>query len=118
MEVDEKIEDINKPALDFSSIRGKKALISPTHEQFDLLKKLLEKRISGGETIFEIGTGDNEENGIEPDEYAASVATFQSLAATLNADCVELRQRPSDKGMTGQFLIRRRVDQSDFMEIR
>lgn len=46
------------------------------------------------------------------------VATFQSLAATLNADCVELRQRPSDKGMTGQYLIRRRVDQDDFMEIR
>lgn len=76
MEVDEKIESNNKP--DFSSIRGKKALISPTHEQFDLLKKLLEKRIidSGGETIFEIGTGDNEENGIEPDEYAASVSFF------------------------------------------
>lgn len=76
MEVDEKIENMNKPVLDFSSIRGKKALISPTHEQFDLLKKLLEKRIvdSGGETIFEIGTGDNEENGIEPDEYAASVS--------------------------------------------
>lgn len=74
MEVDEKIEE-TKPAVDYSSIRGKKALISPSHEQFDLLKKLLEKRIidSGGETIFEIGTGDNEENGIEPDEYAASV---------------------------------------------
>lgn len=74
MEVDEKIEENNRP--DFSSISGKKALISPTHEQFDLLKKLLEKRIidSGGETIFEIGTGDNEENGIEPDEYAASVS--------------------------------------------
>lgn len=71
--MDEKIESNSKP--DFSSIRGKKALISPTHEQFDLLKKLLEQRIidSGGETIFEIGTGDNEENGIEPDEYAASV---------------------------------------------
>lgn len=119
MEVDEKTDD-NKPTVDFSSIRGKKALISPSHEQFDLLKKLLEKRIidSGGETIFEIGTGDNEENGIDPDEYAASMATIQSLAATLNADCVELRQRPSDKGMTGQFLIRKRVDQSDFMEIR
>lgn len=74
MEVDEKIEE-TKLAVDYSSIRGKKALISPSHEQFDLLKKLLEKRIidSGGETIFEIGTGDNEENGIEPDEYAASV---------------------------------------------
>lgn len=50
--------------------------------------------------------------------FVVQVATFQSLAATLNADCVELRQRPSDKGMTGQFLIRRRVDLDDFMEIR
>lgn len=75
MEVDEKIEENNRQMPDFSSIRGKKALISPTHEQFDLLKKLLEKRIidSGGETIFEIGAGDNEENGLEPDEYDASV---------------------------------------------
>ncbi|XP_031634585.1 GTP-binding protein 1 [Contarinia nasturtii] len=119
MEVNETIED-NRQQPDFSSIRGKKTLISPSHEQFDLLKKFLEKRIvdSSGETIFEIGAGDNEENGLQSDEYAASVATLQSLAATLNADCVELRQRPSDKGMTGQFLIRRRVDQDDFMEIR
>lgn len=75
MEVDEKMEDNHRQMLDFSSIRGKKALISPTHEQFDLLKKLLENRIidSGGETIFEIGAGDNEENGLEPDEYDASV---------------------------------------------
>lgn len=75
MEVDEKTDE-NGTSLDFSSIRGKKALVSPSHEQFDLLKKLLEKRIidSGGETIFEIGTGDNEENGLEPDEYAASVS--------------------------------------------
>lgn len=77
MEVDEKIAG-NGTIVDLSSIRGKKALVSPSHEQFDLLKKLLEKRIidSGGETIFEIGTGDNEENGLEPDEYAASVCTI------------------------------------------
>lgn len=81
MEVDEKIEGNSRPQDDYSSISGKKALISPTHEQFDLLKKLLEKRIidSGGETIFEIGSGDNEENGIEPDEYAASVCKFHNI---------------------------------------
>lgn len=92
MEVDEKIEE-NKP--DFSSIRGKKALISPTHEQFDLLKKLLEKRIidSGGETIFEIGTGDNEENGIEPDEYAASV----SWCKNVRFFAIRMKQNPKKK---------------------
>lgn len=118
MEVDERI-DI-KEMSDEMNINSKKALISPSNEQFDLLKKILDTRIidSGGETIFEIGIGDSEDNGIEPDEYAASVATLQSLAATLNADCVELRRRPSEKGMTGQYLIRKRVEQSDFMEIR
>lgn len=120
MEVDEKVDENTKPTIDYSSISSKKALVSPTNEQFDLLKKLLETRIgdSGGETIFDVGIGDGEDNGIDPDEFAASVATLQSLAATLNADCVELRQRPSEKGMTGQYLIRKRVDQSDFMEIR
>lgn len=120
MEVDEKNTTASKPTIDYSCITGKKTLVSPTNEQFDLLKKLLEQRIaeSGGETIFEVGIGDGEDNGLEPDEYAASVATLQSLATTLDADCVELRQRPSDKGMTGQYLIRRRLDQSDFMEIR
>lgn len=80
MEVDEKI-DGNGTTVDFSSIRGKKALVSPSHEQFDLLKKLLEKRIidSGGETIFEIGSGDNEENGLEADEYAASVCIYLNV---------------------------------------
>lgn len=113
-------EDNHIRNIDFSSIQGKRVLVSPTHEQFDLLKKQLESRIadSGGETIFDIGAGDGEDNGIDLDEYAASVATLQSLVATLDADCVELRQRPTGKGITGQYLIRKHVDRSDFMEIR
>lgn len=123
MEVDkatDNSEENHTRTIDYSSIQGKKVLVSPTHEQFDLLKKQLEARIadSGGETIFDIGVDNSEDNGIDLDEYAASVATLQSLAATLDADCVELRQRPSDKGITGQYLIRKHVDRSDFMEIR
>lgn len=106
--------------VDYASLRGKTILVSPTNEQYDLLKKQLEERMtdSRGETIFEIGVGDSEDNGIDADEYAASLATLQSLAATLDAECVELRIRPSGKGMTGQYLVRRRVIESDFMEIR
>lgn len=121
MESNEKINnDSPNRIIDYSSIQGKKVLVSPTNEQYDLLKQYLENRINDGrgETIFDIGIGNGEDNGLEPDEYAASLATLQSLAATLDADCVELRQRPSEKGMTGQYLVRKRVDQSDFMEIR
>lgn len=45
---------------DYSSIRGKNVLVSPTEEQYDLLKKRLEERTqdSRGETIYEIGVGE------------------------------------------------------------
>lgn len=131
--------------VDYASIRGKTILISPTEEQYELLKKRLQERIndSRGETIYDIGIGegkllktlffviekqfenrfffsisDGGDNGLDPEEYAASLATLQSLAATLDAECVELRQRKSEKGMTGQYLVRKMVEQSDFMEIR
>lgn len=109
-------------AVDYSSIRSKLVLVSPTEEQFELLLKRLKDRIadSRGETIYEIGIGeDASDSGLDPEEYAASLATLQSLATTLNADCVELRQRRGDKGSTvGQYLIRQKLDETDFMEIR
>ncbi|XP_052129873.1 GTP-binding protein 1 isoform X2 [Frankliniella occidentalis] len=110
-----------KNAPDFTSIRSKMALVSPTEEQFDLLQKKLTQRLEEGrgETIFDIGVGeDGGESGFKPDEYDAAVATLQSLAATLESDCVILRQRKGEEGMTGQYLVRRRVDQQDFLEIR
>lgn len=55
---------------------------------------------------------------MDEDEYQAAVATLQSLATTIDADMVLLRQRKVEKGLTGQYLIRKRVDTSDFMEIR
>lgn len=61
---------------------------------------------------------DDGESGLKEDEYDASVATLQSLAATLDADCVLLRQRKGEQGLTGQYLVRRRVVQQDFLEIR
>lgn len=52
------------PTTDYSTIRGKTVLVSPTAEQFDLLKKRLEERIqdSRGETIYEIGIGEGNNN--------------------------------------------------------
>lgn len=109
------------PAVDYSSIRMKTALVSPNEKQFDLLQRRLKERLEDGrgETIFDVGVGeDGSESGLKQDEYDASVATLQSLAATLDADCVLLRQRKVAEGVTGQYLVRRRVDQQDFLEIR
>ena len=110
------------PMIDYSSIRSKTVLVSPTEEQFELLRKRLKDRIadSRGEAIYEIGIGeDASDSGLDTEEYAASLATLQSLATTLNADCVELRLRRGEKATTvGQYLIRQKVVESDFMEIR
>ncbi|PSN44488.1 GTP-binding protein 1 [Blattella germanica] len=109
------------PPVDYSSIRPKTALISPNEKQYDLLQRHLKERLEDGrgETIYDVGVGeDGSESGLKQDEYDASVATLQSLAATLDADCVLLRQRNVDEGVTGQYLVRRRVDQQDFLEIR
>lgn len=122
-EINEQLQELQLPSVmvDYSTIRSKTVLVSPTEEQFELLQKRLKERIAEcrGETIYDLGIGeDGSESGLETDEYAASLATLQSLATTLNADCVELRQRKAEKGMTGQYLIRTRVEESDFMEVR
>lgn len=61
---------------------------------------------------------DGGESGLDPEEYAASLATLQTLVEILNADCVELRTRKGENGMTGQYLVRSKVDDNDFTEIR
>ncbi|XP_012265723.2 GTP-binding protein 1 [Athalia rosae] len=114
-------EIMSTPAIDYASIRGKDVLVSPSEDQYELLLRRLRERIQdgGSETIFDIGVGeDGSEDGLKEDEYDASVATLQSLAATLEADCVLLRQRKVDSGLTGQYLVRQRLDQQDFLEIR
>ncbi|XP_076661318.1 GTP-binding protein 1 isoform X2 [Halictus rubicundus] len=108
-------------SVDYSNIRGKNVLVSPSEDQYELLLRRLKERIQDGgtETIFDIGIGeDGSEDGLKEGEYEASVATLQSLAATLEADCVLLRQSKVDQGLVGQYLVRRRLDIQDFLEIR
>lgn len=54
------VEAAPLPITDYTIIRGKTVLVSPSEEQFDLLRKRLQSRIddSRGETIFEIGIGE------------------------------------------------------------
>ncbi|XP_050590110.1 GTP-binding protein 1 [Bombus affinis] len=114
-------DHVSTTNVDYSSIRGKNVLVSPSEDQYELLLRRLRERVQdgGSETIFDIGIGeDGSEDGLKEDEYEASVATLQSLAATLEADCVLLRQSKIDQGLIGQYLVRRRLDRQDFLEIR
>jgi GTPase len=117
-QVNEMVEDLSidriaPKAIDYSSIQSKSVLVSPTEEQFELLRRRLADRMldSRGETIYDIGVGeDASDQGLDQDEYDATC---------LNAECVKLRQGLAEKGkITGQFLIREKIDEKDFMEIR
>lgn len=116
---------------DYSSISASKALISPNEAQFELIlqrvRDLMEE--GRGETIYDVGVplhdgeedGSVSERGLTDDEFAASEATLQSIAATLDAECVQLRGHACEENAakkTAQFLIRKRYDEKDFMEIR
>lgn len=55
-------DEMQPPTTDYSSIRGKAVLVSPSEKQFELLRRRLQERIddSRGETIFDLGIGDGE----------------------------------------------------------
>ncbi|XP_046651095.1 GTP-binding protein 1-like [Daphnia pulicaria] len=74
--------------------------------------------MGNGEIILEVGVGEGEESELIEEDYRASVATLESIATTLEADCVVLRERTCECGIVGQYLIRHRADQEDFVEIR
>merc|ERR1712241_1095964 len=128
---------------DFHSISHSTALVSPSGAEFDLIVK----RIRGlmdegrGECIYDVGVPlgefgntsggassaapDDTENmelntfGLSNDDFMASVATLQSIAETLNADCVILREKLiENERKAAQYLIRLKADEKDFMEIR
>ena len=70
---------------------------------------------SGGASSAAPEEADNQESnrfGLSNDDFMASVATLQSIAETLNADCVLLREKLIDnERKAAQYLIRLRADE-------
>ncbi|KAI9564907.1 hypothetical protein GHT06_008648 [Daphnia sinensis] len=120
MHMSDNMNTLHTNGIDFSTVNTKDALIKPTESQYDLLIKKMQYLIEmgNGETILEVGAGEGEESGLTEEDYKASVATLESIATTLEADCVLLRERRSECGIIGQYLIRHRAEQEDFVEIR
>ena len=100
---------------------SKTALVNPSEEKFDLLLKQLRNRISEslGECIYAVGESDVDiESGISHEELVKSKATLHDLAEAINCDCTFLRQRVADKGIVEEYLVRRRHNEHDFLEVK
>ena len=56
--------------------------------------------------------------GLNDEDLEASVATLKSMAETLNAQCTSIRKRQEKAGWIEEFLVRKRAEETDFMEVR
>ena len=56
--------------------------------------------------------------GLNEEDLRASLATMQALASACGADMSVLRERQAEEGHTADCLVRRRVEEDDFMEVR
>lgn len=65
-----------------------------------------------------VPSGGCSSNGLSPDQLAASLATIQSLAVACQGDVKILRERPAEEGVTAECLVRRKVEEDDFLEVR
>ncbi|XP_062292717.1 LOW QUALITY PROTEIN: GTP binding protein 1, like [Scomber scombrus] len=117
-------EGTNGESADHLDLSSKVALVSPTGEQYDSLLRHLRERIDGlyegcGETIYVVGMGsDGGDYGLDDKDMEASVATVKSLCEQIEADLILLRERTDTGGKIQDYLIRRRVGEEDFLEVR
>lgn len=85
-----------------------------------MLKQLRERMDEGcGETIYVIGQGsDGKKYGLNDDDIEASVATVKSLSEQIYSDLILLRERQEAGGKVADYLVRKRVGENDFLEVR
>lgn len=57
-------------------------------------------------------------SGLSEEQLDASLATVRSLAVACEADMRVLRQRRAEEGVTAECLVRRKVQEDDFLEVR
>ena len=97
------------PSSGISAVTRAAAMVSPTEQEYELLQNKVKELMDEGrgETIMELGVGEDSE-GLTEEEMAASVATLKSIADILESDCNQLRVKPCEAGKTTeQWLVRR-----------
>ncbi|CAL8329716.1 unnamed protein product [Merluccius merluccius] len=114
-------EGTNGETGDHLNFSSKLVLVSPSGDQYDsLLRQLRERMDEGcGETIYVVGMGsDGGDYGLNEKDMEASAATVKSLCEQIEADLIFLRERMEAGGKIRDYLIRRRVGELDFLEVR
>lgn len=110
----------NDVDMELPNINSKTALVSPTNDEYEYILETIKETVEEGqgETIYEIGTGEGDVPGLKAEDLEASTATLKSIAETLNYEISKLRERPGEEGMIVEFLLRKKLDVADFMEVR
>ena len=57
-------------------------------------------------------------SGLNPEDLKASFDTLKLLAEACDACVVLLRERTAEEGAVAEYLLRKRVSDEDFMEVR
>ncbi len=70
------------------------------------------------EVLISLCLSDGGDYGLDEQDMEASVATVQSLCEQVDADLILLRERTETAGHVRDYLIRRRVGEADFLEVR
>ena len=71
-----------------------------------------------GEMFCDIGLGEGTQSGLSEEDLALSLSTLERVANECNADVAVLRKKTGDVGVVAECLVRRRVVEDDFMEVR
>ncbi|KAL4240524.1 GTP-binding protein 1 [Mactra antiquata] len=110
----------NDVDMDVPNITMKTALVSPTNDEYEYILETIKDQVEEGqgETIYELGTGEGDPPGLKDEDMQASVATLTSIAETLDYEMVKLRERHEKEGAVCEYLLRKKLDSQDFMEIR
>ncbi|KAJ8318645.1 hypothetical protein KUTeg_003736 [Tegillarca granosa] len=106
--------------IEMATVNSKLALVSPNNEEYEILMEIVKERIEEGhgETIFELGTGEGDSPGLSEEDMQASIATLHSITESLGLESVKLREKKEEDGLVIEFLLRKKVDLEDFMEVR
>ena len=61
---------------------------------------------------------DGDTNGLNKEDLDASIATLKSLVQSCDAELLHLREKTSSGGTVVEYLVRKKVVDEDFIEIR
>ena len=96
--------------------------MNPTEQEVAELTEQVQLKIMDGqgEAFFDVGLGDGagDGSGLTEEELALSLATLERIAKQCDADLTVLRKKAWEGGLVAECLVRGRMGQEDFMEIR